>query len=203
MRRLVRSRLFQFGAVVTVVMAGRLLPEAGPREQRRLPASNAFLAKAPAMDGEGPVVSAVRIVRAYTRFPAAGPDASAAIIRTLATRADGDRIAAAVREDLRRLAAGYPGGVTAIWVGPLGARVEPRPGGRVQVNVWFSRVVEPPHLPIYQEWRVAEMELAEEAGVWRLADYRDVDGPRPQAHPVGQGPPAEPASIDGFLGVDG
>lgn len=201
-RRLVGNRACQFAALVAVVLAGRLLPDGEPRPGATLPAHDAFFARLPAaVEDPGPTAVAVRILRAHTRFPEIGADAAAGAIRELATAVDGERLAAKVREDLETLQNGYPGGRTLFWVGPLGTREASLGADRMQVDVWFSRVVAPPRSPAYQEWRVAQVELARENAGWRLADYRDVPGPRPGARPVGSDAPADADMLSGFEAV--
>ena len=183
-RRLVRRRAVQFGAVVAVVIAGHLLHQARPRDRGALPRPDSFFVPTSADRPDDPERIAIRILRAHTRFPAAGPDVAAAEIRAVSTVADGDRLADKIRGELQRLRDGYPGGTTGFWVGPLGLRSADDGPDRMRVDVWFSRVVAPPRLPLYQEWRVAKVTLAREGGVWRLADYDDMPGPRPGAHAV-------------------
>lgn len=199
--RLVRHRAVQFGAVLVLVIAGRLLHEARPRPRAVLPAHDTFFAPSSANGAGDPVLVAVRFLRAHTRFPSAGPDAAMVEIKAMATSADGPRLAENVRRDLERLHDGYPGGTTRFWVGPLGARSVDEGSERVRVDVWFSRVVAAPLLPVYQEWRVAEVELAREGGTWRLADYQDVPGPRPGAHPAQVGPSADVSAVSPFEAV--
>ena len=200
-RRLVRHRSVQFGAVATLVIAGHFLHQARPRARGALPHPDSFFVSASADPADDPTRIAVRILRAQTRFPAAGSDVAAAEIRSVSTLADGDRLADMVRGELQRLHDGYPGGTTRFWVGPLGVRSSEVGAGRVRVDVWFSRVVAPPRLPLYQEWRVAKVTLARESGVWRLADYDDVSGPRPGAHPVTTDPPADVTAVSPFEAV--
>ena len=199
--RLVRNRALQFSAVLALVIGGRLLHEAKPQTRAALPAHDAFFAPASTNDASDPVLVAVRILRAHTRFPAVGSDAAAAEIRAMATAADGEQLAANVRRDLERLHDGYPGGPTRFWVGPLGARSADGRPDRVRVEVWFSRVVAPPRLPIYEEWRVARIQLVREGGAWRLADYQDLPGPRPGAHPVQSAAPADVDAVSPFEAI--
>ncbi|MEW6472914.1 MAG: hypothetical protein AB1679_11635 [Actinomycetota bacterium] len=201
--RLVRNRAVQFGAVLALVIAGRFLPEVEPRTRAALPSHDAFFAPASVNGAGDPLLVAVRILRAHTRFPAVGPDAAAAEIRAMATTADGERLATSLRGDLERLHAGYPGGPTRFWVGPLGARSSNEGPGRARVDLWFSRVVAPPRLPLYEEWRVAKMQLVREAGAWRLADYQDVPGPRPGAHPAQSAEPADVDAVSPFEAIPG
>jgi hypothetical protein len=200
-RRLLRHRAVQFGAVAAVVIAGHYLHQARPRARGTLPRPDSFFVSASADRADDPARIAVSILRAHTRFPAAGPDVAAAEIRAVSTAADGDRLADNVRGELQRLHDGYPGGTTRFWVGPLGVRSSDDGPDRVRVDVWFSRVVAPPRLPLYQEWRVAKVTLGRQGGVWRLADYDDVPGPRPGAHPVTTEPPADVTAVSPFEAV--
>lgn len=204
-RRLARSRAFQFGAVLAVVIAGKLLPEASSGERERLPAPDTFWVADAGGPGEStdPRAVAIDVLRTHTRFPQMAPETVAAKMRSLATPADAPRLTAAVLDQLERLRSGYPGGDTRFWVGPLGTRREEVRPGREQVDVWFSRVVAAPGRPVYAEWRIARVTLAEEKTRWRLAAYEDIPGPRPEGRPTTPEPTADPGVLSGFEVVGG
>lgn len=201
-RRLVRNRAFQFAAVLAVVIAGRILPDASPAERDPRPAPHVFRPADPGPESTDPVAVAVRILQEHARFPAMEPEAVADAVRSFSTATDGERLAAGILRQLERLRAGYAGGGTRFWVGPLGVERRPSAPDREQVDVWFSRVVVAPDTPIYAEWRIARVVLARENESWRLAEYEDVAGPRPEGRPAQAEPAATPSVLERYEAID-
>jgi hypothetical protein len=148
---------------------------------------------------ETPSNASQRILAEYARFPSlAAPDAEAAL-RDMASRASADGLVATLHADLTRLAAGYPGGTTRVWVGPLAARQSAVNESRAKVEIWFCRVVAPPGRPAYAEWPVGRFDLVWERDAWRLDGFDEVLGPRPAALPGETGTAPEIASaLEGF-----
>lgn len=143
---------------------------------------------------ETPSHASQRILAEYARFPSlALPDAEAAL-RDMASRASADGLVATLHADLTRLAAGYPGGNTLVWVGPLAARESTVNASRAKVEVWFCRVVAPPGRPAYAEWPLGRFDLVWERDAWRLDGLDEVPGPRPAALPEETGAAPEIAS---------
>jgi hypothetical protein len=117
----------------------------------------------------------------------------------MATSASAGGLVATLHADLTRLAAGYPGGATRVWVGPLAARESSVSASQAKVEVWFCRVVAPPGRPVYAEWPLGTFDLAWERDAWRLERFDEVLGPRPVALPGEGGADPEIASaLEGF-----
>jgi hypothetical protein len=139
-----------------------------------------------------PIETARRILAAYASYPTIGVDDAESSVRELASGSAADRLAADVRADLARLAAGYPGGTTRVWAGPLAMReTVVSPVGRRE-EVWLTRVVAPPGRAVYAEWRLATLGLVWERNGWKLDSFQEVVGPQPSAPP---GSPESPAEI--------
>lgn len=148
---------------------------------------------------ETPSHAGQRILAEYARYPLLpAPDAEAAL-RDTASRASADGLMATLQADLTRLAAGYPGGTTRVWVGPLAARESAVNANRARVEIWFCRVVAPPGRPVYAEWPLGRLDLVWERDAWRLDGFDEVLGPRPVALPGETGAAPEIASaLKGF-----
>jgi hypothetical protein len=145
--------------------------------------------------------TARRILAAYASYPTIGVDDAQRSVRELASGSAADRLAADVRADLARLAAGYPGGATRVWAGPLAMReTVVSPAGRRE-EVWLARVVAPPGRVVYAEWRLATVGLVWERNGWRLDTFQEAVGPRPSVPPGSPEAPAEIlTTLTGFSG---
>jgi hypothetical protein len=140
-----------------------------------------------------------RMLAAYANYPTLTASEAETRLREIASNAATPRLVAELRGDLGRLAAGYPGGRTRLWVGPLATRETAVDEHRRTVEVWFSRVVAPPGREVYVEWRLGRLDLVWERDGWRLDGFDERAGPRPAALPGRADPPAEILSaLDGF-----
>jgi hypothetical protein len=185
-------------AVALLIVISRMLPH-GRDHQPATAAAAAATASPPA---EEPPQAAVRILSTYTRFTRLDANKAEGELRGLATSRDADRLAAQLHDDMARLARGYPGGPTVFWVGALATRSTTIDPTRTRVEIWFARVVAPPRLPAYVEWRLGRLELARERGDWRLAAFDDLPGPRPATVPGEADATAGIlAALDGFAEV--
>lgn len=142
-----------------------------------------------------------RILDAYASYPSLGGAEAEANLRDLATTSAADRLAVDLRADLARLAAGYPGGATKVWPGPLAIRETVVNQSVRREEVWFARVVVPPGLPAYVEWRLATLGLVWERDQWRLDTFDEGPGPRPAEAPGGPDSAVElTGRLSGFTG---
>lgn len=180
--------------MVGLVAIARSLPAGGRADPPSPPlaareATNAAPVTAPV---ETARVTARRVLAAYASYPSVNAADAEKSVRELASGAAADRLAADMRADLDRLAVGYPGGATRVWVGPLAVReTVMSPVGRRE-EVWFARVVAPPDRDVYAEWRLATLGLVWEREAWRLDTFDEAAGPRPTLPP---GSPDSPAEI--------
>ncbi len=141
-----------------------------------------------------------RILAAYAGYPMLTASEAETSLREIASAEAATRLVVELRADLARLAAGYPGGRTRLWVGPLATRETVVDEHRRTVEVWFSRVVAPPRREVYVEWRLGRLDLVWERDGWRLDGLDEGAGPRPAALPGGADPAAEILSaLDGFV----
>lgn len=165
-------------AAVSFVDSGPRRPEASL--VTRVPSGTATPI-AVASQTESPSEAAVRVVSAMPRLVRLAPGDAEAELRALSSSEDAKRLRDELRDDLARLAVGFPGGSTAYWVGPLATRERPAGSRRARVDVWYVQAVAPPRLAPYADWRIGRLELALEQGRWRLASFEDLPGPRPRA----------------------
>jgi len=198
-----RTTAVRILAVASLVVIARVVP-GGPR--RGAPAAQPAMAAAVPAAGqslrsvrETPTTAALRILAAYATYPRLPLPEAEASIRGMATIRAMDRLVAELDADLARLAAGYPGGPTRVWEGPLATREIGADELSRRVEVWFARVVAPPGRPVYSEWRLATLDLLWERGGWRLDRMDEAPGPRPVRLPGGADPAAALlTAVDGF-----
>jgi hypothetical protein len=195
-RRPTRTTAIRVAVMIGLVVIGRSLP-ARSRTSAPPPAA------APTtgiMAREAPRTAASRILAAYASYPARDPAEVEKSMRDLASAAAAERLAADLHADLARLAAGYPGGATRVWAGPLAVRETTVAENRRREEVWFARVVAPPGRDVYVESRLATLGLVWERDRWRLDTFDETAGPRPGATPGGVDPPAAfVAALSGFI----
>lgn len=179
MRKPRRSTVIRVAAVALLVVIGRMLPHGRDREPAT--ADPASVSVSP--PAEGPAKAGIRILAAYPRLAGLGAEQAESELRQVATSGDADRLVAELRDDRARLARGYPGGLTTFWVGALATRSTATDAARARIEIWFARVVAPPRLPAYVEWRLGRLEVAFERDAWRLSSFEDLPGPRPASLP--------------------
>ena len=202
MKRPNRITIVRVAAMVGLVVIARSLPARGRAAPPLAAPGPTTPAPAPA-----PVktaqATARQILATYASYPSLSAADAEKSLRELASGAAADRLAADLRADLARLAAGYPGGATRVWVGPLAVRETVlSPVGRRE-EVWFARVVAPPGRDVYAEWRLATMGLIWERDGWRLDTFEEAVGPRPALPPGSSDPPAEILiRLRGFTGEE-
>jgi hypothetical protein len=154
-----------------------------PHGRGQRPATTAAAPVVVSPSEETPAQAAIGILSAYPRFVRVGAEQAERELRQLATSEDADRLVAELRDDVARLQHGYPGGPTTFWIGALAIRETAIDRGRAHVEIWFTRVVAPPRLAPYAEWRLGRLDLALEGGTWRLSSFDDLPGPRPASLP--------------------
>ena len=196
MRWPTRTTAIRVAAMVGLVVIGRSLP-AGGRPAPPAPSPQEIRPEAV----ETARAASHRILDAYASYPSLGAAEAEKSVRDLATAAAADRLAAELRADLVRLAAGYPGGTTKVWAGPLAIRETVVNQSVRREEVWFARVVAPPGRAAYVEWRLAVLGLVWERDRWRLDTFDEGPGPRPTETPGGPDSAVEIVSrLDGFSG---
>jgi hypothetical protein len=201
-----RTTAVRLLAVVSLVAIARVVPGV-PR--RGAPAAQPAVAAAvPAANQsarpvrETPTTAALRMLAAYATYPRLPQPEAEASVRGMASIRAMDRVVAELDADLARLAAGYPGGPTRVWEGPLATREIGTDELSRRVEVWFARVVAPPGRPVYAEWRLGTLDLLWERDGWRLDRMDEVPGPRPVWLPGGADSAAAfLAAVDGFSPV--
>jgi hypothetical protein len=175
-----RTTVVRVLAVAVVVVLGRVLMGDGRSAARPVSPPAAPVVVAPA---ETPTQAALRLLTGYARYPALGVEGAVRDLRQVSTTGAGDRLVAMLRDDFARLAAGYPGGPTRFWIGPLATRTTATDVAHARVEVWFSRVVAPPAKPVYVEWRLGVLDVVRERNAWRLDAIDERPGPRPDELP--------------------
>lgn len=199
-----RTTLVRIVAVASLVVLARSLMGGGENRSRAAPPSPAVPAVTVPAGGprEVPGHASERILAEYARYPSlTGPDAEAAL-RGMASSRNADALVATLHADLARLAVGYPGGPTRFWVGSLAVREVAVDESKAKVELWFCRVVAPPHQAVYAEWRIGVLDLAWERGAWRLDEFDEIPGPRPVALPgQADAAPQIVAILEGFQPV--
>lgn len=194
MRRPARTIATRMAAVVGLVALGRSLPSGG----RAAPATGA-LQEIRSAPPETARAAGQRILVAYASYPSIGATEAEESVRELATAAAADRLAADLRGDLARLAAGYPGGSTKVWAGALAFRETVVSQFVRTEEAWFARVVAPPGRSAYVEWRQAVLGLVWERDRWRLDSFDEGPGPRPAEAPGAPDPATDLIRrLDGF-----
>ena len=117
MTRPTRITIVRVAAMVGLVAIARSLPARGGAAPPKPPAAPGATNPAPI---SAPVqtarATARRILAAYASYPSLSAAGAEKSVRELASSASADRLAADVRADLDRLAVGYPGGATKVWV---------------------------------------------------------------------------------------
>ena len=200
MRREHRTTVIRVVAVASLVVLARSLTGGGDSRAHDAPSTPPVPAASlgARAEREMPSHASQRILAEYARYPSLSePDAEAAL-RETASQASADGLVAALHADLTRLAAGYPGGPTRLWVGPLAARESAVAASRAKVEVWFCRVVAPPGRPVYAEWLVGRFDLVWERDAWRLDGFDELPGPRPAALPGETTAPEIASALAGF-----
>ena len=204
MKRPNRITIVRVAAMVGLVVIARSLPARGRAAPPTPPAAPGATTPAPvAAPVQTARATANRILATYASYPTLSAADAEKSVRELASGAAADRLAADLRADLARLAAGYPGGATRVWVGPLAVREKVMSPVERREEVWFARVVAPPGRDVYAEWRLATLELIWERDGWRLNTFDEVAGPQPAVPPGSPDPSAEILTrLGGFSGEE-
>jgi hypothetical protein len=115
-------------------------------------------------------------------FDDAGVEAA---VRAISTSSSGNRLAAAVLDQVRATRESLLLASRAWWVvRPLAYRVDRFDGDTARVAVWVVTVLSATDVAAPQaDWRTVTFELRRERGDWRVHDVEDAAGPTPDVGP--------------------